>query len=403
MKIAKVGVSLPELVERFKELGKNVQRYVFGRDDEITALMICLLTKQHLLLEGKPGIAKSRFALLAFRMFSDAKVFEVIMSGQMTTDDVFGLTNPKLLREQGIHEYNVKGKLPDADFAYLDELFKAPGIVLDSTLNLIHERVFFNGNRKLKVPLKTIVATTNQVDTSGELEAFLDRFLITRKTKPADSDDARLKILQMFQEADDTDAVVFDDTLSLKELERLQLAIKKVKVPDEFISFMMRIREEYVRTSGVYISDRRLCWMLRSIQAAIFIEANGEYVTDPTFDCLTAIADVLSRNPEDITKIQSIIGTHYTVLERERKESDEIKEIEEQVKKFLTKYDDLVTDTQKEKFLVRLVETITQMSAIRPEDQFTTASCVDRFRKKLQELNELRLQVEKDLKVAQTP
>ena len=198
MRVIRVGNQTPELVERFQGITAEISKYVVGRTGQLQALKICLLTKKHLLLLGKPGLAKSRFALLAFKLFKDAQIYRNLFHGQMTTDEVIGPPNPKIMRERGVFEYNCEGLLPTAHFAYLDELFNGPSAVLNSALNILNEGVFMSGGKARPCPLLTATATSNRVSDEQDLLPLLDRFLITQQVKAADSEDARSKILEAF-------------------------------------------------------------------------------------------------------------------------------------------------------------------------------------------------------------
>src|SRR5262249_21068596 len=77
------------------------------------------------------------------------------------------------------------GKLPEADLAFLDEIFKASSAILNTLLRLLNERVFENGDGPfVKVPLKLAVAAANEWPQSQEggkeLGALFDRLRAIR-------------------------------------------------------------------------------------------------------------------------------------------------------------------------------------------------------------------------------
>ena len=74
------------------------------------------------------------------------------------------------------------GKLPEADYAFLDEVFKASSAILNTLLKILNERTFDAGDGIVRrVPLKLCVAASNEwasPDTGKELAALIDRFLL---------------------------------------------------------------------------------------------------------------------------------------------------------------------------------------------------------------------------------
>lgn len=397
MKIIKVDQQIPDLVERFQAITAVIPKYVVGREAELAALKVCLLTKQHLLLEGEPGIAKSRFALLAFRAFSDARVYENMFHGQTTTDEVFGPVNPRVLREHGTIEFNTTGMLPQADFAYLDEIFNGPGSVLNSTLNILNERKFRSGGSPISCPLKTAVATTNRISDSDDMKALIDRFLIMRKVSPSDSDSARRKILRAFAEAEDVEEVKFPETLTLKEFAQLTAAVKRVKIPAMYESLLEAVRTQYVSSSNMFVSDRRFCWAYRAMQASVLLATNGLMVDNPPDDSLSIIADVLARRPGDIQMIESAMVTQIQAHQRAINEEEEISALEKKLQDRINSYDPDSPKAEKRKLFARLNSMLSKLKALSPDQQYTLPANVERLSNIIYATENCVVNIEKDL------
>ena len=76
--------------------------------------------------------------------------------------------------EKGVYKRNTTSKLPEAHFAFLDEIFKGNSAILNSLLTLINERLFYNGETPIKVPLMSIIGSSNEYPEEGEgLEASI--------------------------------------------------------------------------------------------------------------------------------------------------------------------------------------------------------------------------------------
>lgn len=62
--------------------------------------------------------------------------------------------------------------------AFIDEVFKANSAILNTLLTILNERLFDNGTERLPVPLLCLVAASNELPESEELDALYDRFLL---------------------------------------------------------------------------------------------------------------------------------------------------------------------------------------------------------------------------------
>ena len=95
------------------------------------------------------------------------KYFETLLNQFTTPEEVFGNISLKALNGQFIDENGKKiekeeyrrlteGMLPEADIAFLDEIWKASPAILNTLLTIVNERNFHNGSKVMNVPLKAL-------------------------------------------------------------------------------------------------------------------------------------------------------------------------------------------------------------------------------------------------------
>ena len=227
-----------------------------ARDVLVELVLLAAVAEQHLLIIGPPGTAKSLAARRAAQVFQ-ARYFEYLLGRFTEPSEIFGPVDLRKLRE-GVVETEVAGMLPDADIAFLDEVFLGSSAILNTLLGLLNERTFRRGKSQLKVPLRVCVGASNALPTDESLAAFADRFLLRVFVEPLpdtlleDLLDSRPRPLAALASIDDLD-----------ELARAAQAVDLSHVRPHYAQCVRLLRQ-----AGVELTDRRLVHVQRLISAA---------------------------------------------------------------------------------------------------------------------------------------
>jgi MoxR-like ATPase len=227
---------------------------------------------EHVLVIGPPGTAKSEAARRAARAF-DARVFEYLLGRFTEPSELFGPIDLRRLRE-GVVEADVTGMLPEAEIAFLDEVFLGSTAILNTLLALLNERTYRRGHTQLRVPLRVCVAASNALPEDDSLAAFADRFLLRLFVAPVP--DASLEALL---EAGDRLAahVAPRHAATLAALDALTAAAREVELAPVRTSLAHAIR--LLRKAGVALSDRRAVKTQRLVAAAAALEGRSAATT----------------------------------------------------------------------------------------------------------------------------
>jgi MoxR-like ATPase len=96
---------------------------------------------------------------------------------------LFGPVDLSQLRK-GLVETRTEGMLPEAELAFLDEVFLGSTAILNTLLGLLNERKFRRGHTVMDCPLRVCVAASNSVPDEPALAAFADRFVLRMYVGP---------------------------------------------------------------------------------------------------------------------------------------------------------------------------------------------------------------------------
>ncbi|RLI76050.1 MoxR family ATPase [Archaeoglobales archaeon] len=146
-----------------------------GREEEAKVLMLSLISKQHAVLIGAPGTAKSLQISMLAESFN-APLFSYLLTKYTLPHEIFGAPDVKELRETGKTVTVTTNKLPEAKLAFIDEVFKGSSAILNCLLKILNERKFDRGDKEIKVPLWTCLSASNEIPEEPELQALYDRF-----------------------------------------------------------------------------------------------------------------------------------------------------------------------------------------------------------------------------------
>ncbi|RLG76235.1 MAG: MoxR family ATPase [Thermoprotei archaeon] len=164
-----------------KILDELVRPFV-GRDEEGKAILLALLTREHAVLIGEPGTAKSALIRRAASILN-MKFFMYLLTRYTEPAELFGPLDINALKE-GRYVRITRNKLPEAEIVFLDEIFKANSAILNTLLTIMNERVLYDGYTEIAVALWSLFGASNEVPEDPELEALYDRFLVRHYVKP---------------------------------------------------------------------------------------------------------------------------------------------------------------------------------------------------------------------------
>jgi len=172
--------------QKFAATRSELSACLIERDAEIDMILTAMVAGEHALLVGPPGTAKSMLSDAVTGWIGGHK-FSILMTKFTTPEEVFGPVSLAGLKAD-VYRRIVTGKLPEAEVAFLDEVWKSSSAILNTLLTILNERVYHNDGTVIHCPLKLCVAASNEWpgDQEGgrELGALFDRFLLRKAVRP---------------------------------------------------------------------------------------------------------------------------------------------------------------------------------------------------------------------------
>lgn len=224
-------------------------------------IMLGLVAREHVLLIGPPGTGKSAVVQALAAAF-DARSFEYLIGRFTEPSELFGGLDLNALKDGQVKPVTA-GMLPEAEIAFLDEIFLGSTAILNSLLKILNERTYRRGQFGMRTPLITCVAASNALPTDPSLAAFADRFLATMFVEPVE-DEQLVALFRAGWEAAAPQAVL--PPLEKTMVEALQAAALAIDLEPIHPIYAHVVRK--IRLTGAVLSDRKIVKAQKLIAAA---------------------------------------------------------------------------------------------------------------------------------------
>jgi len=255
---------------------------VLGQEAATLEVLVCLLARGHILLEGVPGTAKT-LLVRTLALALDVQFGRIQFTPDLMPADITGIT---LLT--GSHEFSFRPGPIFADLVLADEINRAPAKTQAALLEAMQERtVTVDGKSHRLSPTFTVFATQNPIEFEGTYplpEAELDRFMakVLVGYPPAEIEQGILTRYVDGFEADRTDTYGVRPVVNAEGLELLRRQVDAVRVEPRITGYITAIvratREAASLTLGA--SPRAGVALFKAARAAALLEARDYVIPD---------------------------------------------------------------------------------------------------------------------------
>lgn len=287
------------LVAKFQATRRELSDALVEREDEIDVALTALVAQEHPLLVGPPGCGKS-LLLDSLLAWTGGRKFSVLLTKFSVPEEVFGPVSVVGLKEDRYTRITT-GRLPEADFAFVDEVFKASSAILNTLLKILNERTYDNGDGvPRRVPLKLCLAASNEwpsPETGKELSALFDRFALRKAVRPVLSAAGRKRLLW---ERDHTPKL--STSISPAEIDRAHADALALPWSGEGKEAMEAVLRELAK-EGIQPGDRRQFKAVKVAQAFAWLSGAGSVEPEHLEVLQHALWDDPAEQPQKVAQV----------------------------------------------------------------------------------------------------
>ena len=229
-----------EMIEResvfIDALTNEMNKVIVGQKHMVNALLIGLLGKGHILLEGVPGLAKT-LSINTLAKSVHGSFSRIQFTPDLLPADVIGTMTYNIKQ----NEFSIKKGPIFANFVLADEINRAPAKVQSALLEAMQERQVTIGDSTFKLDAPFMVmATQNPVEQEGTYplpEAQVDRFMLKTVIDYPKLDEEQ----QIMRDNLSNSYAVVNQTVSLEQILKAQTAVREVYMDEKIEKYILDI------------------------------------------------------------------------------------------------------------------------------------------------------------------
>ena len=235
---SELDARVAEVRAALQEARKEIAKRVIGQDGVVDGMLMALVAGGHVLLEGAPGLAKTR-AVRALAEVVDASYSRIQFTPDLLPADLIGT----MVYRPQTGEFVPRRGPVFAQIVLADEINRAPAKVQSALLQAMEERQITIGEQTFPLPQPFMVlATQNPLEHEGTYplpEAQLDRFLLKLQV-PYPSFEDELAVVRLVGDLPDAELHRVLDPQRVADMRRTISAVRVDRRIEEYVVAIVR-------------------------------------------------------------------------------------------------------------------------------------------------------------------
>jgi MoxR-like ATPase len=261
----------------------EVAKAIAGHGDVVDGLLVALLVRGHVLLEGVPGVAKT-LTVKALARSLDLGFRRIQLAPDLMPSDITG----NVVYTAATGEFRFRRGPIFTNFLLADEINRTPPKTQAALLEAMEERqVTIEGESSALPEPFLVVATQNPIEFEGTYplpEAQLDRFLFKLAVGYPGRDDERA-VLRMHDEGRDPHDLAslgVEPVAGTDQLAEAARQVREIEVASEVIEYVLDLAAETRRTPSLVlgVSPRAAAMLLVAVKAWAYLQGRGFVTPD---------------------------------------------------------------------------------------------------------------------------
>ncbi len=277
-------------LEQILTLKKNMSQSIIGQDDVISKIIIALLTDGNVLLEGLPGLAKTR-AVKALANNLDCKLNRIQFTPDLLPSDI---TGTEIYQPQSEQKFVFQPGPIFSNLILADEINRAPAKVQSALLEAMEERQVSVAGKTYKMePLFMVLATQNPIEQEGTYplpEAQLDRFVMKIEiTYPSSEEEEKIvTLVRNESKGEVTDTTAIDQKIifaARKEINNVEVSPAASKYMVDLIAgtrYPDKINTDLARWISYGVSPRGTISLDKCSRVVAWLDGRKSVTPDDT-------------------------------------------------------------------------------------------------------------------------
>ena len=293
-------IDLSSFSEKIESLKTEIKKVIVGQEKTIDQLLIALLARGHVLIEGVPGLAKTLMARLLAKAI-DVDFKRIQFTPDLLPSDIIG-TSVFNTKESVFHFH--KGPL-FSNIVLADEINRAPAKTQAALFEAMEERqITADGTTyPLKEPFM-VMATQNPVDLEGTYrlpEAQIDRFLFKIVVDYPTLEEETGILTRAHERKGAVDIKAVKKIMKRKDLTEVYETVSNIHVDESIIKYIAALVDNTRNNPGLFLAASPRASLAIMTGAKAFAAMNGrDFVTpdDVKYIVPPALVHRLVLSPE---------------------------------------------------------------------------------------------------------